>query len=47
VIGLANTEPPHEATHWTVTAMTKAVGISASSVPRTWKAHIRPFQQVT
>jgi hypothetical protein len=47
VIAFTNTEPPHEATHWTATAMTKAVGISASSVQRIWKAYTRPFQQVT
>jgi transposase len=39
VLGLSNTEPPHEATHWTAEAMAKTVGISASSVRRIWKAH--------
>ncbi len=31
--------PPHEATHWTATAMAKAAGISESAVRRIWKAH--------
>jgi transposase len=39
VVALTATEPPHEATHWTATAMAKAVGISVSSVQRIWKAH--------
>jgi transposase len=39
VLDLSNNEPPHEATHWTAVAMAKAVGISASSVRRIWKAH--------
>jgi transposase len=39
VIGLSDTEPPHEATHWTSAARAKAVGISASSVQRIWRAH--------
>jgi transposase len=39
VVALTATEPPHEATHWTASAMAKAVGISASSVQRIWKAH--------
>jgi transposase len=39
VLDLSNSEPPHEATHWTAAAMAKAVGISASSVRRIWKAH--------
>ena len=33
-------EPPkQEATHWTVRAMAKAVGIAASSVVKTWHKH--------
>lgn len=33
-------EPPgHEATHWTVRAMAKAVGIAASSVVKIWHDH--------
>jgi transposase len=39
VLALTATEPPHEATHWTSIAMAKAVGISASSVQRIWRAH--------
>ena len=39
VVALTATDPPHEATHWTSAAMAKAVGISASSVQRIWKAH--------
>ena len=39
VIALTNQTPPHEATHWTASAMAKAVGISPSSVRRMWKGH--------
>ncbi len=39
VVALTATEPPHEATHWTSSAMAKAVGISLSSVQRIWRAH--------
>jgi transposase len=39
VLALTATEPPHEATHWTSIGMAKAVGISASSVQRIWRAH--------
>jgi transposase len=38
VVALTATEP-HQATHWTSAAMAKAVGISASSVQRIWRAH--------
>src|SRR5436190_19771377 len=38
VVALTRTDPPAEATHWTATMMAKAVGISASSVQRIWKA---------
>jgi Homeodomain-like domain len=31
--------PPGEATHWTVRAMARAVGISPASVQRVWAAH--------
>jgi len=31
--------PPGEATHWTASAMARAVGISVSSVQRIWRAH--------
>jgi transposase len=39
VIALTAEEPPGEVTHWTASAMAKAVGISASSVQRIWRAH--------
>jgi transposase len=39
VIALTTSDPPHEATHWTAAAMAAAVGISASSVRRIWRAH--------
>jgi transposase len=39
VIALTNQAPPHEATHWTASAMAKAVGISPSSVRRMCKGH--------
>jgi hypothetical protein len=41
VVALTRTDPPAEATHWTATMMAKAVGISASSVQRSWRAHGR------
>src|ERR1700761_1382719 len=39
VVILTQTDPPTEATHWTAAMMAKAVGISASSVQRIWRAH--------
>jgi len=39
VVALTATDPLHEATHWTATAMAKTAGISVSSVQRIWKAH--------
>jgi transposase len=39
VIRLTQEPPPHEATHWTVRAMGKAVGLAASTVREIWKAH--------
>ena len=39
VVTLTQTDPPVEATHWTAAMMAKAVGISASSVQRIWRAH--------
>jgi len=39
VVALSQTEPPAEATQWTAAVMAKAVGISASSVLRIWRAH--------
>jgi transposase len=39
VLALTLAGPPLDATHWTGTAMAKAVGISVSSVQRIWRAH--------
>ena len=39
VVRLTLTPPPHEATHWTVRAMAKAVGMAVSTVQDIWKAH--------
>jgi len=39
VIRLTREPPPHEATHWTLRAMGKAVGLAASTVRAIWKAH--------
>src|SRR5271163_1176155 len=39
VVTLTQTDPPAEATHWTSAMMAKAVGISASSIQRIWRAH--------
>ena len=39
VVRLTLAPPPHEATHWTVRAMGKAVGLAASTVRAIWKAH--------
>ena len=39
MVALTRTDPPVEATHWTASMMAKAVGISASSVQRIWRAH--------
>src|SRR4051794_24836274 len=39
VVTLTMAAPPPPATHWTGTAMAKAVGISVSSVQRIWRAH--------
>jgi len=39
VLSLTGAPPPGEATHWTVRAMAKAVGISRASVQRIWQAH--------
>jgi transposase len=45
VVALTNTDPPHEATHWTAAAMAAAAGISVSSVQRIWRAHqLRPHR---
>jgi transposase len=39
VIRLTHEPPPHEATHWTIRAMGKTVGLAASTVRTIWKAH--------
>ena len=39
VLRLTQAPPPHEATHWTLRAMGKAVGLAASTVREIWKAH--------
>jgi transposase len=39
VVALTQADPPAETTHWTAAMMAKAVGISASSVQRIWRAH--------
>jgi transposase len=39
VLALTLAGPPPTASHWTGTAMAKAVGISVSSVQRIWRAH--------
>ena len=37
VVALTLEPPSHEATHWTVRAMAKAIGIAASSVVKIWR----------
>lgn len=39
IIRLTQEPPPHEATHWTLRAMARVVGIAASTVQGIWKAH--------
>ncbi len=39
VVKLTLEPPAHEATHWTVRAMAKAVGIAASTVVKIWHDH--------
>jgi len=39
IVRLTQTPPPHEATHWTLRAMAKAVGVAASTVQGIWKSH--------
>jgi len=39
VMALTLEPPDHEATHWTVRAMARAVGIAASSVVKIWHDH--------
>src|SRR5512134_2196582 len=44
-VALTNTEPPHEATHWTAGSMAMTVGVSISSIQRIWRAHqLRPHR---
>ena len=38
-VALTMGDPPGKATHWTATMMSKAVGISVSSVQRIWRWH--------
>ena len=45
MVALTNTDPPHDATHWTAGSMAAAVGVSISSVQRIWRAHqLRPHR---
>jgi transposase len=45
VVELTASEPAHEATHWTASAMAEATGTSPSSVLRIWRAHkLRPHR---
>ena len=39
VLRLTQEPPPHEATHWTIRAMGRAVGLAASTVRSIWKSH--------
>jgi transposase len=39
VVRLTLKPPPHEATHWTLRAMARVVGLGASTVRGIWKAH--------
>ena len=39
IVRLTLEPPPHEATHWTLRAMAKAVGLAASTVQGIWKSH--------
>lgn len=39
VVALTLEQPDHEATHWTIRAMARAVGIAASSVVKIWHDH--------
>jgi hypothetical protein len=39
VLRLTQAPPPHEATHWTLRAMGKTVGLAASTVRGIWKSH--------
>ncbi len=39
IVRLTQTPPSHEATHWTLRAMAKRVGVAASTVHAIWQAH--------
>jgi transposase len=39
VVRLTQSEPPHEATHWTARAMAAASGLAVSTVQEIWKKH--------
>jgi len=39
IVALTLKPPPYEASHWTVRAMAKVVGVSASTVHDIWKSH--------
>jgi hypothetical protein len=39
VVRLTLATPPHEATHWTLRAMPKAVCLAASTIQGIWKVH--------
>jgi hypothetical protein len=39
IVRLTQEPPPHEATHWTVRAISKAARVAASTVHAIWKAH--------
>ena len=39
IVKLTQEQPPHEATHWTLRAMAKRVGVAPSTVRGIWKAH--------
>jgi hypothetical protein len=39
IVRLTQKTPPHEASHWTARAMTKAVGLAVSTVQWIWRAH--------
>jgi transposase len=39
IVRMTQEPPPFEATHWTLRAMAKAVGLAASTVQAIWKAH--------
>ncbi len=45
VVALTLKPPPHKASHWTVRAMAKVVGLSTSTVHDIWKSHgLSPYR---